>query len=285
MVKIRRLPFTAMKCKELLNNQSEFIVFDLETTGLDHTKDSIIQIAAIKYCFFDGVIKEIDTLNEYIRPNGFISEKIEKLTGITNLFLQTQRTDSEVFSKIEDFFGNVGVLMGYNIENFDIPFLKDLFIRNNSYFHEVLTIDVLKMARDIIPYKDIKSYKLKKVVEYFGLDKDLQFHNALDDVKATMRAFRMLYSEYKEYKEGTLNPKIFNFYHWQGKRHDLKRIYFCTSVGKIYYDFFNRGWGSSEINIDDINLVLFFDQVKTFIKQDGLEDDDDFYGIVNNLIF
>ena len=42
------------------------VIFDLETTGTDKSKDKIIQIAAIKVV--DGEI--VDSINEYVQPIG-----------------------------------------------------------------------------------------------------------------------------------------------------------------------------------------------------------------------
>ena len=50
----------------MANTNNALVVFDVETTGVDKSKDHIIQFAAIK--IVDGKI--VDEINEYIQPQG-----------------------------------------------------------------------------------------------------------------------------------------------------------------------------------------------------------------------
>lgn len=257
-------------------DKKECIIFDLETSGLNPKEDRIIQIAAIKIRKEREELKEIDRLNVYISPDFLITPKIEKLTGITNQFLKKERKEEDVFSQIFNFFGNVPLCCGYNI-NFDIGFMKELYHRHNEIFICPIALDILSMARDFIPYKDIKSYKLGKVIEFYGLHEDLTFHNAMDDVIGTYRLLKIFIKKYKEEYSlplGHLQPKIFNFFTWQGKRHDLARIYFCTNIGNIYYDIYHYCWGAKEINMEDINLPYLAKQV---YQISHTETDDELY--------
>lgn len=68
------------KGKSLLEFIDDYVVLDLETTGLDPQFDEIIEIAAVKFVDCEKV-SEFTTL---IRPDNKINGYIEQLTGITN---------------------------------------------------------------------------------------------------------------------------------------------------------------------------------------------------------
>lgn len=278
-MEIFRNPNMYYNVMKLQETQKEFIVFDLETTGLDSKQDRIIQIAAIKYHFVDkNTFEEIDTLNLYIKPDFPIPQKIEKLTGITNQKIKDAPLESDIFPTIFHFFKNTPVIAGYNICNFDIKFMKELYLRYNEIFHPINELDVLYMARDFTPYKECKGYKLSVITSYYGLSDDLTFHDAMDDVKATSRLLRVFFTQYiEDYHfsfKGKVRPKVLSFFTWQGKRHDLKRLYVCTNIGNFYYDLARYSWGAKDINMDTIDLPFLTLQV---YKYGNVLNDDDLY--------
>ena len=73
-------------------NLDEFIVIDVETTGLDLYNDKIIEISAVKF----KNKKIIDKFTKLINPNKKIPPFIENLTGITNQDV----SDSPEFNEI-----------------------------------------------------------------------------------------------------------------------------------------------------------------------------------------
>lgn len=68
------------KPKQIDHLPKEFVVFDLETTGLDPLNDEIIEIAAIRVKRGE---KDHQTLTALVRPSKQIPKKITQLTGIT----------------------------------------------------------------------------------------------------------------------------------------------------------------------------------------------------------
>ena len=100
-------------------------VFDLETTGLDRTKDQIIQFAGIKINTDTHEI--LETIDEYIKPVGNYSIAIAAYFKhhITAQFLSDKPTMHEVGPKIEKFFEGVDNILTFNGNGFDIPFLKN----------------------------------------------------------------------------------------------------------------------------------------------------------------
>ena len=94
-------------------------VFDLETTGLDRTKDQIIQFAGIKINTDTHEI--LETIDEYIKPVGNYSIAIAAYFKhhITPEFLSDKPTMYEVGPKIEKFFEGVDNILTFNGNGFD----------------------------------------------------------------------------------------------------------------------------------------------------------------------
>ena len=100
-----------------------FVAFDIETTGIDHNRDSIIELAAIRV--IDGKIIESKEFifQELVHPyKKRISPIIEDLTGITNEMVYDSREIWEVFKDFAEFIQD-DILLGYNCMTFDSKFL------------------------------------------------------------------------------------------------------------------------------------------------------------------
>src|SRR5680860_71613 len=106
----------------------EFIVLDVETTGVDSKIDDIIEFAAVKLDIRGQVIDKLDFL---ISTSQTLSPTIIALTGITQKDLENEPPMEEFVSKINDFCGDLPIV-GHNI-GFDIEFLlsKGCDVKNN----------------------------------------------------------------------------------------------------------------------------------------------------------
>ena len=108
---------------------SRYIVcHDVESTGLDKTKDRIIQYAALKYDTVEN--KVVDKLNLYIRPDTdyVITLQAYFKHRITPEFLKDKPTFKEVAKTIYDFIGDCDIL-SYNGCSFDNPFVVNELAR------------------------------------------------------------------------------------------------------------------------------------------------------------
>ena len=63
--------------------ETEFTVFDIETSGLDPFKDEILEIAGIKMCGPE----EISRFEFLIQPTRAIPPDVEKINGLNEIFL------------------------------------------------------------------------------------------------------------------------------------------------------------------------------------------------------
>lgn len=256
----------------LMKDNPDFITFDIESTGRNPNRNKIIQCSAINMHFNPETNKYEETkrLDVYIRPASPIPKDIEILTGITNDFIKTQPKEKEIFPEIYEFFKDCSLLVGYNVV-FDIGFMKNLYARNNEDFPAIPYIDVYRMAKDQIPSDNIENHKLKSVVTYLGLDKNIKFHSAISDVIATLHVFNILYCRYKtniktsdtekkNYQEvlnaekeaackGKEIVRINSMNYWEYPLNDtflIRRIYLSVSgtskplYGTVYYDLDKR---------------------------------------------
>ena len=107
-----------------LNLTKVLCFFDLETTGIQLTKDRIVQLAAVKL-FPDG---HRESKNYIINPEMHIPEEIAAIHGITNEMVKTAPKLAEVAEEIIEFIGESD-LAGYNSNKFDIPFMVEEFYR------------------------------------------------------------------------------------------------------------------------------------------------------------
>ena len=158
-----------------------FIAFDLETTGVDINSSEIIQIAAVKVV--KGAVK--DTYSSYARPIGTIPADATAVNHITDNMVADAPDLKTVLAQFTEFIGS-DLLIGYNIERFDIPILKrDLSAELNCKLTNDF-IDVYQMTRSAnLPTKDSK---LSSVAKHFKLD-TLGAHDALFDCHMTISCY------------------------------------------------------------------------------------------------
>jgi CRISPR-associated protein Cas2 len=177
--KIRSIERSAAKGKE-----ANLFVIDLETTGLDHRKDQIIELAAVQ--LQDGKAgREFSVL---VQIQGKLPDEITKLTGITQADLQTKGQPlEEAMRKFHEFIGD-GTLVCHNA-GFEQGFL---FMAAKQCGMAPLTnvfYDTLRTAKRKI--SGVPNYKLETLAKYFGLKVE-QTHRALADCHITLGIYQRL---------------------------------------------------------------------------------------------
>lgn len=160
---------------QLILRDATFIVFDLETTGLDFQSDRIIEIGAIKYKNFEP-IAEFSTL---VQTGIELTDDIIRLTGINPSMLVGQPEITDVLPKFFDFIEG-SILVAHNAE-FDIGMVKAAANRVGIDL-EWPCFCTLKMARELLPALENK--KLGTLAEYYGLTFESR-HRSIGDVKVT----------------------------------------------------------------------------------------------------
>ncbi len=154
----------------------EFVVIDLETTGLEPETDEIIEIAVIHY---KKGFREHNTLETLIKPKNKIPSFITKLTGITQEMVNLNGEElSDFLPKFKLFVGNLRIVT-FN-SKFDMAFLNNAF---TNLGYEKLKNPVscaLRMMRRAYP--ELNSYKLVDLAERGGFNGGVS-HRAMADAQ------------------------------------------------------------------------------------------------------
>lgn len=159
--------------------EDEFVVFDIETTGLNCSNDEIIEIGAVKIKNFNI----IDTFSSLIKPNRDISDEITNLTGITKEMLDDKPSIEKVLPDFLNFVGDCPVV-AHNAK-FDTSFIKHYSKKLKLNFDNTI-IDTLLLSRWLLT--DLKKHKLNIVAQHLGISLE-NHHRAVDDATATAHIF------------------------------------------------------------------------------------------------
>lgn len=157
----------------------EFVVFDIETTGLSSSTDEITEIGAV--LVRGGEI--VDSFAAYVNPRKHIPENITKLTGISDETVANAPYIEEVLPEFLAFCGD-RLLVAHNA-NFDISFIRAAASRCKLKFDNPY-LDTLAMSRYVNP--SLKSHSLDNVAKHLGIE-EFEHHRATDDARACAEIF------------------------------------------------------------------------------------------------
>ena len=158
---------------------TEFVVFDIETTGFSAETDKIIEVGAVKVK--NGKI--IDRFSKLINPQIPIPYRIEQLTHITDDMVISEKTIEEVLPEFLE-FSKDAVLVAHNAE-FDTSFIKNK-AKKLGYTVTNAIVDTVPLARILIP--NLNKYTLDSVAK--AMDVKLESHHrAVDDAGCTADFF------------------------------------------------------------------------------------------------
>ena len=172
---------------------SEYVVFDLETTGISSRIDKVVEISAIK-------VEKGQIAGEFtslVNPGCPIPYAASQVNGITDEMVKEAPAFDKVLAEFLDFVGD-RVLVGHNIHTFDMNFIYrdcEAFwgkIPENDY------VDTLGLARICLPR--LKHHKLADLAEHYGISTD-GAHRALNDCRMNQIIYEHLGVELEKAQE------------------------------------------------------------------------------------
>lgn len=150
-----------------------YVVFDLETTGLSPKKAEIIEIGAVRVK--NGKIAE--KFQSYVKPYGPIPPNITELTGITEKMTENAPRIEDALPLFFDFIKD-DILFAHN-SSFDCRFIGTVCL--------LLGLDPKNEVRDSLTlarkYINSENHKLETLKNYLGIKR--KSHNAVDDCIVT----------------------------------------------------------------------------------------------------
>ncbi|XTR38430.1 3'-5' exonuclease [Paraclostridium tenue] len=162
----------------------DYVVVDLETTGLDPYKGcEIIEIGVTEI----NNNKIGRNYSRLIKPNGIIPSLITDITNITNEMVENEKSLEEVLPKFRQYIGDKTII-AHNAK-FDLKFLNYYLNKMglepiNNY---ICTLELLKQNKE---YKG-KNKKLETACEYYNIE-NKNAHRADSDTLATAKLFLIL---------------------------------------------------------------------------------------------
>ncbi|TJX60943.1 hypothetical protein E8P77_19365 [Soehngenia saccharolytica] len=204
---------------EFINNDLSFL--DIETTGLN---------SKYSYVYLIGVINFDSNTNSY-KMIQYFAEDINEEALILKAFIDDYNPNS--------------IVMTYNGDTFDIPFLKNRMQKHNITFEFVNTRDIYKDILKNKIYLDLDNYKLKTIEKFLGIERN-DVYTGLDCIQ--------FYKDYLKTQSEDLLYKIL--------KHNYDDIYYLPKILKIY-DIINN-LKSFNVDFEKINYMFLIDHISNY---------------------
>lgn len=166
----------------MLDLTNDLVFFDLEATGLNVTRDRIVQIALIKL-FANG--KEPEEREMIINPTIPISAEASAIHGLYAADVASAPTFKQVAQELYDFIGEAD-LGGYNSNRYDVPLLQEEFYRAGLFLD---TNNRRLIDAQHIFYR-MEPRTLSAALKFYAGQEMENAHDALADVRATVEVFK-----------------------------------------------------------------------------------------------
>ena len=180
-----------------------YIVYDIETTGLSQTFDSLIEIAAYKV-YQGGVIEKFE---KFINPGRHIPESITELTSITDDMVKDAKNEETILKEFMEFCKGC-VFVAHNAK-FDVGMIYAKSKKYNIDFPLLGTIDSLNLFRVLAGYQENrpKRFNLEVLAKTYKV-KEEKHHRANDDTRVLALSFVQMLQQL--YQAGVYNYKDIN---------------------------------------------------------------------------
>ena len=180
----------------LFERYDRLLILDTETTGLNYSRDEVIEFSAVaveKGIGSHAIVAEYDQLVS-LSPGGFVPPKIEQLTGISTQDLREKGVPkTRVCRDIAELIAGNTLLLA-STAHLDLSFLFYMLLRDGD--PRILKgkdkLDLLTVYRDRHDFP----HRLANAIEVYGLSgKVVNSHRAIDDVIATVAVMEAMEAE------------------------------------------------------------------------------------------
>ncbi len=170
--------------KRLDTHPEDYVVFDLETTGLSPERDEIIEISAIRV----RKGQMTDQFSTLVNPGRPIPFAASNVNGITDAMVKDAPS---LHTALNDFllFAGKDILVGHNIHTFDMRFLYNSADRELNQTIENNYVDTLYLAKNCLPL--LPRHRLTDIAAYFHIETE-GAHRALNDCIMNQKCFEKL---------------------------------------------------------------------------------------------
>lgn len=214
------------------------IVLDTETTGLDYTREKIIEFAAVR--LENGKIK--DKFQTLINPEQHIRKSSMAIHGISEEMVKDAPVEAEAMPKILEFIGDYPIVAHNAI--FDYSFLNEASLRCCDKEIVNPRIDTQQMFKEVFP--DLESHGLEALTKKFNVEFP-NHHRAMADAMGLALSYpglKELYFQKNDWQEKQLENIEYLFERYlriqqsvlvmQSELQDLR------SVFKMHFDIGGR---------------------------------------------
>lgn len=178
----------------------KFAVVDLETTGNNKIKDSIIQLSIV----FINNRQIVDQYSTFLSDNTDLSVFIQELTNIDESMLRGAPAFKDLAPEIYEKLQN-HVFVAHNVD-FDLAFLQNHFSECHLNYSPDLTIDTVELSKIFLPAEN--SFQLAEITSTIGINLS-NAHRADEDAYATAELFLYLLDK----MAGTNSETLKQLYH------------------------------------------------------------------------
>ncbi|MBQ7986253.1 MAG: PolC-type DNA polymerase III [Clostridia bacterium] len=178
---------SARICENVNENSDRFVVFDIETTGLDKNTEEITEIGAV--LVENGQVTK--RWGTFVNPEKPIPAKITELTSITDDMVADAPKIGEALPEFFE-FAKGAVLVAHNAK-FDTGFIKEK-AKKCGIEYNFGHLDTLMLAKCLYP--DLANYRLNTLTKHLNVVLE-NHHRAVDDAKATADIFVKMLEELK----------------------------------------------------------------------------------------
>jgi len=178
-------------------NNTRFVAFDLETTGVAMHKDRIVEIALVAWK--KGSKKE--TFSTLVNPGVPVSQRSTDIHGLTNTLLRNAPFFVSIKNQIKDFIMD-SVLIGFNVLSLDLSMLnKEIRLSGEPPFYNYI-IDVFSVSNRV--FNPIHEKSLAGVAKKLDIASQGN-HRALPDAETTMKIWIKILEKMERLGIHTLN--------------------------------------------------------------------------------